>query len=133
MLKWIIAATAFPLTVLVLFYVYLAIGMAEPKGLSLNGLVTSLFIPSEIRETPQVAICGALEVSRHWQECGGVCGGTYIVTYPSSASIEQIQTAINAYGAGYPQFEISVGVNRAATDEGCTVYSIRYDEDFWAD
>ena len=133
MLKWIIAATAFPLSVLVAFYIYIAIGMAEPKGLSLNGLMTGLFIPLEIRETPQVAICGALEVSRHWQECGGVCGGTYIVTYPSNASIEEVQTTINAYGAGYPQYEISVGVDRSATGKGCTTYSIRYDEDFWAD
>jgi len=129
LLKWIVSIVALLLVGFGGLLAYLSIAFAEPKGLALDGWTTGLYIPAEIRETPQVEICRPLEVSRYWEECGGICGGTYVLTYPSTASIEQVRETVGQYGAQFPQYTVSIKAAPGEEGGGCTEFLIEYYQD----
>ena len=111
-------------------FLYLVIGFAEPKDMALNGLTTRLFVPADVRDTPKYQLCGSVTVSRSWQECGGICGVSYRLIYPSTLSKADLEQKILAYGKTLPQYEISVRGGTEGDAGRCTIYGIHYYSDF---
>lgn len=112
---------------------YLIIGFAEPNDMPLNGLATRLFVPAEVRETPEIQLCGAVTVSRSWQECGGICGVSYWLIYPSTLSKKDLEQKIMTYTATMPQYEVTILGDAEADVPRCTIYGIHYYSDFWSE
>ncbi len=111
-------------------YGLFAIPIAEPQRISLNGLTTPLFIPAEIRETPQVGICGEVLVSLSWQECGGVCGVYYRLDYPSTEPEQNVIDLVAEYATGFPEYEVTITNASSDSEIACSAYSIEYFMDF---
>jgi hypothetical protein len=115
-LKFLIYAAAILLSFAALIFGYLAVAMAEPDDLPLDGWTTRLFVPAAVHQLPTDGACGPITVSRNWLECGGICGVAYDVTFPSTNTVEAINARLGRYfGAALPDHTISV---REASDAG---------------
>ena len=130
MTKFLIGTLLLLLTGVVGLFGVIAIGMAEPQRMALNGWMTPLFVPAEVRKTPLVAVCGEAVVSRSLQECGGICGEVYRVRYSSTEAEANLRERILRYAADFPKYALTVGAGQTDRSSQCVPYTIEYYWDY---
>lgn len=81
----------------------------EPENMAAGDLRAALFFPAAVREAPLPGACGEARLTRSLVDCGGVCGETFYIAYPSTAPQAEIAAALEAWRAAeFPAAELSV-------------------------
>ncbi|MBT0956928.1 hypothetical protein IV417_05990 [Alphaproteobacteria bacterium KMM 3653] len=126
-------------TVLLLLPVFLYLGYAfyESDQIGRRSLLKYVFVPHQLRSIEPIAQCAPLTYRRGFQECGGICGGIWAVSFGTTANQAELEAHVDLGPLTAPEWSDAVRVTvhsgRPEYPAGCSTAYIEIYDDYSVD
>lgn len=116
------------------FYYFMFLGFAEKFDMKAGSLSSRLLIPLELREAKTGRICHPVRYSRWINECGGVCGESFLKHWGTPLSLDEVEDIIDRDALSRTLtaefLKLSVDSEHPDASAGCAIASLHISVEF---